>query len=305
MTHADAQTLIRRAIFDDGAIDESDIPSVNRLKFELLDTQGVLRFEYSTAEFSDIAGLNNLKQWLKVRKAPMFANRTDRPKGVMLLGVQGGGKSLAAKCVASAWGLPLLRLDFGALYNKFFGESERNLRDCLAQAEMMSPCVLWVDEIEKGIATGDNDNGVSQRILGTLLTWMAENTKPVFIVATSNDISKLPPELVRKGRLDEIFFIDLPDQMMREEIFAIHLRKREAEPNEFDIAQLATTAEGFTGAEIEQAIVSARYLSDAQAQALCTSSVLTAIQRTYPMSVLRAEYIQQLRDWAADRTIQA
>ena len=305
LTHADAQTLIRRAIFDDGAIDESDIPSVNRLKFELLDTQGVLRFEYSTAEFSDIAGLNNLKQWLKVRKAPMFANRTDRPKGVMLLGVQGGGKSLAAKCVASAWGLPLLRLDFGALYNKFFGESERNLRDCLAQAEMMSPCVLWVDEIEKGIATGDNDNGVSQRILGTLLTWMAENTKPVFIVATSNDISKLPPELVRKGRLDEIFFIDLPDQMMREEIFAIHLRKREAEPNEFDIAQLATTAEGFTGVEIEQAIVSARYLSDAQAQALCTSSVLTAIQRTYPMSVLRAEYIQQLRDWAADRTIQA
>ena len=305
LTHADAQTLIRRAIFNDGAINESDIPSLNRLKFELLDSQGVLRFEYATAEFAEVAGLDNLKQWLSVRKEPMFNSQDDRPKGVMLLGVQGGGKSLAAKCVASAWGLPLLRLDFGALYNKFFGETERNLRNCLAQAEMMSPCVLWMDEIEKGVATGDNDNATSQRILGTLLTWMAENTKPVFIVATSNDISKMPPELVRKGRLDEIFFIDLPDQDMRRQIFDIHLRKRDATPSDFDIHRLVEAAEGFTGAEIEQAIVSARYLCDAQAQSLCTDSVLTAITRTYPMSVLRAEYINQLRDWAADRTVRA
>lgn len=305
LTHADAHKLIRRAIFDDGAIDESDLPDVNRLKYELLDAKGVLRFEYTSSEFSEVAGLANLKHWLELRKAPMLENREDQPKGVMLLGVQGGGKSLAAKCVASAWGLPLLRLDFGALYNKYFGETERNLRNCLNQAEQMSPCVLWMDEIEKGIATGDGDNATSQRVLGTLLTWMAENTKPVFIVATSNDISKLPPELVRKGRLDEVFFIDLPDQSMRQQIFDIHLRKRQARPDDFDLVQLADATDGFTGAEIEQAIVSARYLCETQTQPLCTASVLTAINRTYPMSVLRSEYIENLRDWAENRTVPA
>lgn len=305
LTHADASTLIRRAIFDDGAINESDIPDLNRLKFELLGAQGVLRFEYATAQFNEVAGLTNLKQWLELRETPIKENRKDRPKGVMLLGVQGGGKSLAAKCVASAWGMPLLRLDFGTLYNKFFGETERNLRNCLQQAELMAPCVLWMDEIEKGIATGDSDNATSQRVLGTLLTWMAENTKPVFIVATSNDISKLPPELIRKGRLDEVFFIDLPNHDMRVKMFDIHLRKRDAQPEDFDLEQLAESAQGFTGAEIEQAIVSARYQCEAQARALCTDSVDAALKRTYPMSVLRGEYVAQLRQWAENRTVPA
>jgi len=223
----------------------------------------------------------------------------------MLLGVQGGGKSLAAKCVAGAWGLPLLRLDFGTLYNKFHGETERNLRNSLEQAELMAPCVLWMDEIEKGLATGESDNATAQRVLGTLLTWMAENTKPVFIIATSNDITRLPPELVRKGRLDEVFFVDLPDDEVRKEIFSIHLKKRDADPAEFDLAKLAAAADGFTGAEIEEAIVSARYMSAAQTHPLTTDSLLSAINRTYPMSVLRAESIRELRAWAAERTVPA
>ena len=257
VSHADASILIRHAIYRDGAITESDIPEVNKLKFELMDAEGVLHFEYDTERFSNVAGLTNLKQWLRLRKDVFLEAKQDRPKGVLLLGVQGGGKSLAAKAVAGFWSLPLLRLDFGALYNKFFGETERNLRNSLKQAELMAPCVLWMDEIEKGLATGQSDNATSQRVLGTLLTWMAENESAVFIVATSNDISGLPPELVRKGRLDEIFFVDLPDATVREEIFRIHLAKRDLDPSHFDLAKLAETAEAFTGAEIEEAIVSA------------------------------------------------
>jgi len=332
VTHADAQVLIRHAVFSDGAITESDIPAINKLKFELLDAEGVLRFEYDTESFAHVAGLHNLKRWLELRKAPLMRaqsattttnastespgvetqtaaeleeERMDRPRGVMLLGVQGGGKSLAAKCVAGAWGLPLLRLDFGALYNKFYGETERNLRNSLEQAEMMAPCVLWMDEIEKGLATGEGDNATAQRVLGTLLTWMAENAKPVFIVATSNDITRLPPELVRKGRLDEVFFVDLPDHDIRKEIFSIHLGKRGANPKDFDIDNLAQVAEGFTGAEIEEAIVSARYLSAAQSTALSTDTLLAALNRTYPVSVLHAESISSLRSWASERTVPA
>jgi SpoVK/Ycf46/Vps4 family AAA+-type ATPase len=305
VTHADAQVLIRHAIFSDGAITESDIPAINRLKFELLDAEGVLRYEYDTESFSQVAGLHNLKSWLALRREPLLRRSSDRPRGVMLLGVQGGGKSLAAKSVAGAWGLPLLRLDFGALYNKFFGETERNLRNSLAQAELMAPCVLWMDEIEKGLATGDSDNATSQRVLSTLLTWMAENDSPVFIVATSNDLTRLPPELVRKGRLDEIFFVDLPDAQVRRAIFAIHLAKRDANPDDFDLEALAECADGFTGAEIEEAIVSARYLAASQDQHLSTDSVLAAVNRTYPMSVLRAESIRELRAWAKDRTVMA
>ena len=166
VSHADAQVLIRHAIYSDGAITESDIPEINRLKFELLDSEGVLRFEYDTEDFGAVAGLDNLKQWLTLRKDAFMKRTEDQPKGVMLLGVQGGGKSLAAKAVAGLWGIPLLRLDFGSLYNKFFGETERNLRNSLKQAELMAPCVLWMDEIEKGVATGQSDNATSQRVFG-------------------------------------------------------------------------------------------------------------------------------------------
>lgn len=305
VSHADAQVLIRHAIYGDGAITESDIPDVNKLKFELMDGEGILHFEYDTERFSNVAGLKNLKQWLKLRREALLESQDDRPKGVLLLGVQGGGKSLAAKAVAGFWSIPLLRLDFGSLYNKFFGETERNLRNSLKQAELMAPCVLWMDEIEKGLATGNSDNATSQRILGTLLTWMAENDNAVFIVATSNDITGLPPELMRKGRLDEIFFVDLPDNEVRREIFRIHLSKRDLDPEAFDLAALAESAAEFTGAEIEEAIVSARYLAAARDGTITQKDVKSAIDRTYPISVLRAESIQSLRTWARDRTVPA
>ncbi|MFK7915096.1 MAG: AAA family ATPase [Pseudomonadales bacterium] len=305
VSHADARVLIRHAIFADGAITQSDIPEVNKLKFDLLDSEGVLRFEYDTEVFGNVAGLNNLKRWLELRREAFVQGTTDRPRGVMLLGVQGGGKSLAAKAVAGYWGMPLLRLDFGALYNKFFGETERNLRNSLKQAELMAPCVLWMDEIEKGLATGQSDNATSQRVLGTLLTWMAENREAVFIVATSNDISALPPELVRKGRLDEVFFVDLPDSKTRADIFGIHLHKRDMDARQFDLDALAAISDGFTGAEIEEAIVSARYMASARDSKVAQEDLVAAIHRTFPMSVMRSESIDQLRSWAQDRTVQA
>jgi hypothetical protein len=305
VSHADAKLLIRHAIHADGAITESDIPEINRLKFELLDSEGVLRFEYDTEELVDVAGLDNLKSWLAVRRDAFLQQDADRPKGVLLLGVQGGGKSLAAKAVAGYWNIPLLRLDFGTLYNKFFGETERNLRNSLQQAELMAPCVLWMDEVEKGLATGQSDNATSKRVLGTLLTWMAENERPVFIVATSNDISQLPPELVRKGRLDEIFFIDLPDHPTRSEIFRIHLSKRDMDTATFDLQLLADAADGYTGAEIEESIVSARYLASSRSDQVTQADLIDAVNRTYPMSVLRAESVRALRSWAAGRTVPA
>jgi SpoVK/Ycf46/Vps4 family AAA+-type ATPase len=223
----------------------------------------------------------------------------------LLLGVQGGGKSLAAKAVAGLWGLPLMRMDVGALYNKYHGETERNLREALKLADAMSPCVLWLDEIEKGMSQDGNDNGVSQRLLGTLLTWMAERTTRVFIVATSNDISRLPPELIRKGRLDEIFFVDLPDEAVRQDIFSIHLSKRYCDPQQFDLGQLAVATDGFSGSEIEQAIVAALYASSAETRVLDTATLLKEIAATSPLSVVMAEQITRLRLWAADRTIPA
>ncbi len=306
MTYADARTLIRNVIAD-GAITEEELPQINKAKFELLDMDGVLSFEYETSKFSEVGGLNNLKGWLKQRKA-VFLDRDiplDPPKGLMLLGIQGGGKSLAAKAVAGMWGLALLRLDFGTLYNKYHGETEKNLRESLKMAELMSPCVLWLDEVEKGLSSGESDGGTSQRLLATLLTWMAENTHQVFIVATANDISKLPPELMRKGRLDEIFFVDLPDQPSREDIFAIHLERRNQDANKFDLSQLAKASDGFTGSEIEQAVVSALYRAYGGGSPMNTVSVVETIKQTRPISVVMAEKVQALRDWAKERTVSA
>jgi SpoVK/Ycf46/Vps4 family AAA+-type ATPase len=221
-----------------------------------------------------------------------------------LLGVQGGGKSLAAKAIAGLWKVPLLRLDMGALYNKFHGETERNLRETLQLADNVSPCVLWMDEIEKSLGQSDNE-GISQRVLGTLLTWMAERKSPVFIVATSNDISRLPPELLRKGRLDEIFFVDLPNLKDRAVIAHIHLKQRNVECDKNAIKTIAEATEGFTGAEIEQAIVSALYSAKARQQSVSVEHIINAVDSTVPISVLRAEDIQALRTWAKERAIMA
>ena len=307
LTHADCRRLIRNAVFADGSIEESDIPELNRAKFELMDLHGVLSFEYRTEQFANVAGARRLRAWLDKRRDAAVGGTPglDRPKGVLLLGVQGAGKSLTARAVAGAWGLPLLRLDMAALYNKFIGETERNLRESLRSAELMAPCVLWLDEIEKGLGGNDSDEGTSRRVLGSLLTWMAEQRDGVFIVATANDVSDLPPELMRKGRFDEIFFVDLPGEEVRGEIFRIHLRKRAIDPGGIDAESLARLAEGFSGAEIEQVVVSALYRAQAEKTALDSAHLVAEIRSTVPLSVTMAENVAALRAWASGRTVPA
>lgn len=307
MTWSDARRLARGVIVDDGAITNTDLPELNKAKFNLLDMGGVLGYEYDTTDFADVGGLNGLKRWLQQRRDAFRVRdeKLDPPKGILLLGVQGSGKSLAAKAVAGLWGVPLLRLDVGALYNKFIGETEKNLRDALKMADTLAPCVLWLDELEKAMASDDSDNGTSRRLLGSLLTWMAERKAPVFIVATSNDISRLPPELVRKGRLDEIFFVDLPDESVRRDIFLIHLRKRQQNPDRFELDLLASASDGFSGAEIEQAIVSGLYRCAAEQCDLSTPHLLHELASTSPLSIVMAEKVLQLRAWAAERTVAA
>ena len=307
VTSTDARRLIRVAIENDGAITAGDLPEVMKAKYQLMSNQSVISFEYDTARFSDVAGLDNLKSWLRQR-VPGLARQTtgrDQPKGIMLLGVQGCGKSLAAKAVAGLFDVPLLRLDFSSLYNKFHGETERNLREALSTADAMAPCVLWIDEIEKGLSTSDSDDGVSHRVLGSLLTWMAERKSAVFVVATSNDITRLPPELVRKGRLDEIFFVDLPDEATRQEIFRIHLANRDEAVENFDLPLLASSSEGFSGAEIEQAVVSSLYSSHSDQGELTTQHLLDELALTRPLSIVMAEKIAEIRHWAKDRTVPA
>jgi SpoVK/Ycf46/Vps4 family AAA+-type ATPase len=296
-------------VFRDGAIGMADLPELAKLKFELLNRDGVLHFEYETAAFADVAGLTRLKQWVNQRRAIFIGESKvqglDPPKGLLLLGVQGCGKSLAAKAIAGSFGVPLVRLDFGALYNKYHGETERNLRESLANAEALSPCVLWCDEIEKGLATSDSDDGVSRRVLGALLTWMAERKRPVFLVATANDVSRLPPELLRKGRFDEIFFIDLPDDGARDAIFRVHFEKRDIAWEGFELSVLVDASAGFSGAEIEQAIVASLYAANAESMPLQARHLLAELKATRPLSVLMKEPVQQLRDWAASRTVSA
>ena len=292
-------------------INLEDAQRVLKFKRDALGQGGLLEFEMDTGNFSDIGGLGGLKRWLELRRVAFSGDAAklgvDPPKGVLLLGVQGAGKSRAAKAIAGSWNVPLMRLDFGVLYNKFQGESERNLREALKQAEAMAPCVLWIDEIEKGLASdgGSSDGGVSRRMLGTVLTWMAERTAKVFLVATANDVTQLPPELLRKGRMDEIFFVDLPDAATRADIFRIHLKKRKLDPAKFDLSQLAVAADGFSGAEIEQAIVAAIYEALATKQALATQLLLAEIAHTRPLSVVMAEKVEGLRQWAAGRTVRA
>jgi SpoVK/Ycf46/Vps4 family AAA+-type ATPase len=307
LTAADARRIIRSIIHDDGAIRDNDLERVTRGRYRLLESNGALSCEFDTTDFADVGGLTKLKRWIELRQAAFLETGAvkDPPRGILLVGVQGGGKSLAAKAVAGMWSLPLLRFDFGTLYNRFFGETERNLRESLQAAEAMAPCVLWIDEIEKAISSGDHDGGTSRRLLGNLLTWMSERTAPVFIVATANVIEDLPPELIRKGRLDEIFFVDLPDLATRAEIFAIHLRKREHLPVDFDILSLAVATEGFSGAEIEQAIVAATYLAREQGAPLDSRHIQAEIEQTRPLSQIMSEKIDRLRSWAKTRTVAA
>jgi hypothetical protein len=305
----DARRIARHLIVRDGAIGLSDLPELAKLKFELLNKNGLLRFEYDTAQFGEVAGLARLKTWVAQRRAAYQGEKLppglDAPKGLLLLGVQGCGKSLAAKAIAAGFGVSLVRLDFGSMYDKYHGETERNLRESLASAEALAPCVLWIDEIEKGIATSTSDDGVSKRVLGYLLTWMSERKSQVFLVATANQVDALPAELLRKGRFDEIFFVDLPGPAVRAELFRIHCQKRKIDWEEFAIDGLVAATEGYSGAEIEQVVVSGLYAAHGEGNALGQKHLEEAIRATRPLSVLMAEQVQALRAWALPRTVPA
>ena len=299
-----------RLTLKDGVICTADLTRVLSAKQETLGVAELLVFEQKLPAMDDVAGMAALKRWLAMRREP-FLNPDESglppPRGVLLLGVQGAGKSLAAKAVAGSWQVPLFRMDFGALFDKYQGESERKLREALKVADAMSPCVLWMDEIEKGLAggQGDGDTGAGKRMLGTLLTWMAERRSSVFLVATANDIESLPPELMRKGRFDEIFFVDLPTRAVREAIFRIHLQRHKVAAGEGVLARLAEHSEGFSGAEIEAAVIAARYEAFAKGVPPTSDLVAQELLRTRALSVTRAEAVASLRQWAQQRTISA
>ncbi|RNF83632.1 AAA family ATPase [Montanilutibacter psychrotolerans] len=321
----DVRRITRHLIYHDGALGPDDLPQLAKLKFELLNRSGHLHYEYDRASLHDVAGARRLKRWIEQRRSVFAVTdqplaiagegagaapapyRLEPPRGVLLLGVQGCGKSMLAKAVAQGFGVPLVRLDFGALYNKFHGETEKNLREALFAAEQLEPCVLWMDEIEKGLAAdeGNGDGGVSRRVLGYLLTWMAEHRARVFLVATANQVDALPAELLRKGRFDETFFVDLPDASTRVELFTLHLAKRGLPVAGFDLDALAAASDGFSGAEIEQAIVSGLYAAHASGAPLSEFTLRAELKQTRPLSVLMAEQVEGLREWARSRTVPA
>jgi hypothetical protein len=306
-----AKQIILDVIFDDNRFDAADIPRIIARKRRVVGS-GPLEYVEAPVSLDEIGGLRRIKQWLIARQGSLTEEACEfglpAPRGVLMLGVQGGGKSLAAKAVATAWQRPLLRLDAGNLYDRFIGESEKRLRDALHQAERMAPVVVWVDEIEKGFASAAShnlDGGLSQRMFGTLLTWMQEHVAPVFLVATANDIAALPPELMRKGRFDEIFFVDLPGLEARAAIISVHLAKRKRDPAQFDLEALVEASAGYSGAEIEQAIISALHNAYAAKQQLTTDHVLRAMWGSRPLSVTMAERIGELRRWAEGRCVPA
>jgi len=312
LTRRQAERIIIDAVAQDKCFTDDDINIVIASKRRMIQRGGLLEYIRTPLDLSEIGGMRRLKQWLEKRK-DAFSSKAENfglsaAKGVLMLGVQGAGKSLCAKAIATAWHQPLLRMDPGALYASYIGESERNLRDALQQTEAMAPVVLWIDEIEKGFASAasqSTDGGLSKRMFGTLLTWLQEREAPVFVVATANDIGALPPELLRKGRFDEIFFVDLPSEDVRKEIFAIHLRKRKRDPSKFDLNRLAEASEGYSGAEIEQGIISALHEAYADKSSLSTERILSALETSPPLSVTLAEQVQCLRSWAQGRCVPA
>ena len=312
LTRRQAERVITDTVIEDKRFDDNDINSVIASKRGMIQRGGLLEFVETPLDLTEIGGMRRLKKWLNQRKGAFSSEASafglEPPRGVLMLGVQGAGKSLCAKAIATAWHQPLLRMDPGNLYASFIGESERNLRDSLRQTEMMSPVVLWIDEIEKAFASAASrsaDGGLSQRMFGSLLTWMQEHDAPVFVVATANDIGALPPELLRKGRFDEIFFVDLPIQKVRREIFTIHLQKRNRDTGKFDLGALAKASEGYSGSEIEQAIVSALHEAYSEKSGLSTERILSVLKNSPPISVTLAEKVQNLRAWAQNRCVPA
>jgi len=310
LTLSEAENAFAKAIANDGVLNQDDIRLVLDEKRQVIRKSGLLEFVGVEEDLGDVGGLDELKTWLKGRggafSEPARKFGLPAPKGLLLLGVQGCGKSLTAKAIASQWALPLLRLDLGRIFSSLIGSSEENLRRAIRVAESVSPTVLWIDEIEKGLAgsagSAVTDSGVSARVFGALLTWLQEKTAPVFVVATANRIEALPPELLRKGRFDEIFFIDLPSAAERREVFRIHIEKRKRDPQRFDLDELSTAAEGYSGAEIEQAVIAGLYLAFAEGTELSQALVMRALQETFPLSATMNEEIAKLRDWSRNRT---
>ncbi len=314
LTEVEAQNAIAKAIIQaDGRLDGDAIDAVTAEKQQIIRKSGLLEFYASAEQLATVGGLSILKEWLRKRerafdeKARAFG--LPEPKGILLVGVQGCGKSLVAKAVANAWRLPLLRLDVGRLFASLVGSSEENLRNAIKVAESIAPVVLWVDEIEKGFSgvgsSNVSDAGTAARVFGSFITWLQEKQAPVFVIATANSVEHLPPELVRKGRFDEIFFVDLPDLQERIDIWSIHLQKRNRGSEKFDLQTLAMASDGLSGAEIEQAIIAGLYEAFDRGGHLNMDDLLTVLQDTVPLSRMMEEEIEALRLWARQRARRA
>ena len=312
LTLAEAEKLLTRVIVEDGRLDADDVRHVIEAKRDLVERDGLLEFQPATQSLDEIADLVRLKGWLEKRR--LFMEDPQRaadfglefPRGILLVGVPGCGKSLCAKAVAAAWALPLVRLDPGALYDKYIGETEHNFRKAMGSAERLAPLVLWIDEIEKAFAAGGaEDGGTSLRVLGTFLSWLQERRGDVFVVATANDVQRLPAELLRKGRFDETFFVDLPDEAARVTILDIHLRRRKQDPAQFDLPGLARDSDGYSGAELEQVVVSALYTAYSAAAPLTDALLRDELKQMPPIASTAREKIAFLRQWADGRTVPA
>jgi SpoVK/Ycf46/Vps4 family AAA+-type ATPase len=310
LTLAQARRAFGEALVSSNGLTEDSIQFVLSQKKQVLRQSEALEF-YSTNETMDnVGGLDQLKAWLRDRERAFSKEAVDyglpSPRGVVLLGIPGTGKSLTAKMVSGLWQMPLLRLDVGALFGSFVGQSEERLRRAIHLAETVAPCVLWIDELEKGFAQGGLDGGTSQRVFGSLLSWMQDKKAPVFIVATANDVSSLPPELLRRGRFDEIFFLDLPTQVEREEIIKVHLKKKRRKASNFDVPEIARSSAGFVGAEIEQAISDAMYLAFNDGERdITTQDVVASMKRLVPLSKSQREKIDQLQKWLREGRAQS
>jgi ATP-dependent 26S proteasome regulatory subunit len=318
LTLHEAENAFARAIVNDPVLDLDDLEVVQEEKRQTVRKSGLLEYVDADVDLADVGGLENLKRWLVKRDNAWLAEATayglPAPRGVLITGVPGCGKSLTAKGVAASWGLPLLRFDVGKVYAGLVGSSEQNMRHAIRTAEAVAPCVLWIDEIEKGLANaGSGDSGTSGRVFGTLLTWMQEKTGAVFVVATANDFEGLPPELLRKGRFDEIFFVDLPTRVERSAIWGVHIRRRlrykpAAGRLTLDSAlldELATLSDGFSGAEIEQAVISGLFDAFSERRPLHRDDLVRAVVNTVPLSVTQAERVTAIRQWADKRAVAA
>lgn len=309
LTASQAQRVFGKAIVSDGVLDDRDIDLVTEEKKQIIRESEALEFYAVHETPADVGGLGVLKEWLRMRERAFTQEARNyglpSPKGIALIGIPGTGKSLTAKMIGGLWRLPLLRLDVGALFGSLVGESEERTQKALRLAETVAPCIVWIDELEKAFAFGGMDGGVGKRVFGTILTWMQEKTAPCFVVATANDISSLPPELLRKGRFDEIFFLDLPTVAERQEIFTVHLRKRQRLPQDFDAARLARESGGYVGAEIEQAIIDAMYFGFNASREFTTSDISAALKRQVPLSVSQQETIGALRNWLREGRAQS